>query len=81
MQHNLKRVTLNVQLSCALISKKIAQLKCTTNEKRNLSELDKKKNSNGKFSCDIWYFSLGSLFLSIYRVETALKSHKENQSR
>ena len=30
--------TLNVQLSCALIFKKIAQLKCTTNLKRNLSE-------------------------------------------
>ena len=33
--------TLNVQLSCALIlKKKIAQLKCTTNEKRNLNEHD-----------------------------------------
>ena len=36
--------TLNVQLSCALIlKKKIAQLKCTTNEKRNLSEHGEKK--------------------------------------
>ena len=44
---------------------KIAQLKCTANEKRNLSEHDE-KNSNGNFFCDISNFS-------IYRVETALK--------
>ena len=51
---------------------KIAQLKCTINEKRNLSEHDE-KNSNGKFFCDISNFSLGSIFSSIYLVESALK--------
>ena len=44
---------------------KIAQLNCTTNEKRNLSEHDE-KNFHLKFID----FSLGSIFSSVYRVES-----------
>ena len=53
--------------------RKIAQPKCTTNEKRNLSEHDEKKNSDGKISCDISNFSLSLIFSFIFQVETALE--------
>ena len=41
--------TLNVQFSYAVIFKKITQLKCRTNEKRNLSEHDEKNFKREKW--------------------------------
>ena len=64
LYHNYSRLgTPNVQLSCALNFKK-AHFKCTTNEKRKLSEHDE-KNFKENFCCDISNFSLGTIFLSI----------------
>ena len=51
---------------------KIAQLKCTTNEKRNLTEHDEKFQIE-KFLVIYRKSSLDSIFWSIYRVKTVFK--------
>ena len=75
----IQSTTLNVQFKIR------AQLKCTTNEKRNLSEHelqhDKQKFQIENFLMIYGKYSLDSIFSSIYRVKTALKWHQNYQSR